>query len=44
MSRGEIKKESKGRPSSKNIKEKAQAQPAYVAPEVISKKKDKGNW
>ena len=44
MGKGEIRKESKGRPSSKNSKEKPQAQPAYIAPEVISRKKDKDNW
>ena len=44
MGRGEIKKESKGRPSSKNVKERPTQQPAYVAPEVIKKKKDKDNW
>ena len=41
MGRGEIKKESKGRPSSKNVKEKPMQQPAYVQPEIIKKKKDK---
>ena len=44
MARGEIKKESKGRKSEKNIKEKPAQQPAYVAAEVISKKKDKDRW
>ena len=44
MGRGQIKKESKGRPSSKNVKEKPMAQSAYVAAEVISKKKDKDRW
>ena len=41
MARGEIKKESKGRKSEKNIKEKTAQQPAYVAAEVISSRKDK---
>ncbi len=41
MSRGEIRKESKGRKSEKSSKEKMSQQPAYVAPEVISRKKDK---
>ena len=41
MARGEIKKESKGRKSEKNIKEKPAQQPAYVAAEVISRRKDK---
>ncbi len=41
MARGEIKKESKGRKSEKNIKDKPAQQPAYIAPEVISRKKDK---
>ena len=44
MARGEIKKESKGRKSEKNIKEKPAQQPAYVAAEVISHKKDKDRW
>lgn len=38
---GDIKKESKGRKSEKNSKDKAAQQPAYIAPEVISRKKDK---
>lgn len=41
---GDIRKESKGKKSSKNVKEKLAQQPAYVAAEVISKKKDKDNW
>lgn len=41
MARGEIKKESKGRKSEKNIKDRPAPQPAYVAAEVISRKKDK---
>ncbi len=41
MARGEIKKESKGRPSSKNTKERTIKEPSYIAPEVIKKKKDK---
>ena len=43
MGRGEIKKESKGKKSSKNIKEKVAPQPAYTAAEVIKKKK-KEDW
>lgn len=43
MGRGEIKKESKGRPSSKNTKEKPIQQPAYIAPEMVKKKK-KEDW
>ncbi len=41
MARGEIRKESKGRKSEKSSKEKVAQMPAYVAPEVISRKKDK---
>lgn len=41
MARGEIRKESKGRKSEKSSKEKMSQQPAYVAAEVISRKKDK---
>jgi hypothetical protein len=41
MARGEIRKESKGRKSDKSGKEKVAQQPAYIAPEVISRKKDK---
>ncbi len=41
MARGEIKKESKGRKSEKNVKDRPAQQPAYIAPEVISRKKDK---
>ncbi len=44
MGRGEIRKESKGKKSSKDTKQKATAQNVYVAAEVISKKKDKENW
>lgn len=41
MARGEIRKESKGKKSGKNVNEKTAQQPAYVAAEVISRKKDK---
>ena len=41
MARGEIRKESKGRKSEKNTKERTAQQPAYIAAEVISRKKDK---
>ena len=44
MARGEIRKESKGKKSSKDTKQKTAPQNAYVAAEVISRKKDKGNW
>lgn len=44
MAKGEIRKESKGKKSSKDTKQKTAPQPAYVAAEVISKKKDKDNW
>lgn len=43
MAKGEIRKESKGKKSDKNSKSKPVAQPAYIAPEVISRKKDKDN-
>ena len=43
MARGDIRKESKGRKSSKDIKQKSVPQNAYVAAEVISRKKDKEN-
>ena len=41
MAKGEIRKESKGRKSEKSSKEKMSQQPAYIAPDVISRKKDK---
>ncbi len=41
MARGEIRKESKGRKSEKNTKDRPAQQPAYIAAEVISRKKDK---
>lgn len=44
MAKGEIRKESKGKKSEKGAKPKTAPQPAYVAAEVISKKKDKDNW
>lgn len=43
MAKGDIKKESKGKKSAKNVKEKTSPQPAYVAAEVIKKKK-KEDW
>ena len=36
MARGEIKKESKGRKSEKNVKERPAQQPAYVAAAAAS--------
>lgn len=43
MARGDIRKESKGKKSNKGTQTKAQQQPAYVAAEVIKKKK-KEEW